>query len=157
MSTPRSPRALMGFLAAMALVACRPPQAREPARNALDPDVEIVLSGAHWKYDEVVGTHRVVVRTSGFEHPISEITIEWLSEPGDRRPARVVRSAVVSTGRGRWRVRDPILRPTPAGATLEWTGVDTHESPVREYQCSAVLSPRGTYEMVGECRRKKVP
>jgi hypothetical protein len=54
-------------------------------------------------------------------------------------------------------VTDPILGSTPGGVVLEWTGVDTHEAPVREYRCAATLSPRGTYEMNGECRRKKVP
>lgn len=153
-----TPRLLPGAIVLVVLAACRAPQPQGTvARAPLDPDVEMVLSGGSWKRDGVAGTYRVVVRTAGVEHRISEMTIEWLSEPADRRPAQIVSSTIVSTGRGLWRVRDPILRSTPGPAVLEWTGVDTHEAPAREYQCSATLSPRGTYEMNGDCRRKKVP
>lgn len=110
--------ALLLSLALFALAA-----SAKPPRATIDPAVDSVVSGGYWTDGEDRGTYRVVVRSDGFDHIVSEITIEWLSDPrGEDEGPSVHECVVVKEGQGLWRVADSKLEAAPAGAGSSSTG-----------------------------------
>jgi hypothetical protein len=110
------------------------------------------VSGGYWTDGEDRGTYRVVVRSDGFDHIVSEITIEWLSDPrGEDEGPSVHKSVVVKEGQGLWRVADSKLEAAPAGGGvfLDWKAIDTHD--LSERHCRARLFPDGSYSLVKAC------
>lgn len=73
-----------------------------PARcqelSSLDPDIATVVSGGSWTTADGHGVYRVIVRTFGFEHIVSDLTLQWIRDPegpkaaADRVTATIVRS-----------------------------------------------------------------
>ena len=124
----------------------------QPQSVTIDPMVESVVSGGYWIDGADRGTYRVVVRSGGFDHIISEITIEWLAEPKDENQTSSVRkSVVVKEGQGLWRATACKLEMDPASdkVFLDWTAIDTHNQ--SERQCRAQLLPNGSYRLVKAC------
>lgn len=119
---------------------------------SIDPSVDSVVSGGYWTDGEDRGIYRVVVRSGGFEHIVSEITIEWLSDPreGNEEPS-IHKSVVVKEGRGLWRVADSKLEVAPGGGGvfLDWKAISPHD--LSERRCRARLFPDGSYSLVKAC------
>jgi hypothetical protein len=125
----------------------------EPQVATIDPAVDSVVSGGYWIDGMDRGTYRVIVRSGGFDHITSEITIEWLSEPRDEdEEASVHKSVVVKEGEGLWKAVDPELKvdPTDGKTFLDWKAIDTHDQSERE--CRVELSSNGSYHLVKACK-----
>jgi hypothetical protein len=121
-------------LASVALGLFSQAPAQTPLR--LPPDVETVVSGGRWGSGATGGSYRVVVRSGGFEHVVSQVQIDWVSDPkGQDTPSTVVASEVAPTGS--WRIGRAriVLRGKQWIATLE--GVEPHSTPLQ----------RGTWEV----------
>ena len=124
----------------------------QPQSATIDPAVDSVVSGGYWTDGADRGTYRVVVRSGGFDHVISEITIEWLSEPQDENgEASVRKSVVVKEGQGLWRAADCRLETAPSSdkTFLSWRAINTHDQTERE--CRVRLLPTGSYRLVKAC------
>jgi hypothetical protein len=118
--------ALLGALA--------PVLAQQPV--VLPADVETVVTGGRWRSGANEGTYRVVVRSGGFEHVVSQVQVDWVSNPTDQdKPQVVVASEIASTGS--WRVGRAriVQRGKQWVAILE--GVEPHFTPLQ----------RGTWEV----------
>lgn len=124
-----------------------------PQHATIDPSVDSVVSGGYWTDGADRGTYRVIVRSGGFDHIISEIMIEWLAAPQDEdEQPSVRRSVVVKEGQGLWRAADCKLGMDPANGNvfLDWDAIDTHDQTKR--QCRAQLFPNGSYRLVKACK-----
>ena len=84
------------FLSFLALVFCTVAQPSS-AQDSLvvDPTIADIVSGGHWAASGQEGYYRIVIRTGGFEHINSELTVQWLTEGGRDSDPVVVRSIVV--------------------------------------------------------------
>lgn len=70
-------RMLMPRIAvAMLVLASGPGLGAQPSR--LPADVETVLTGGFWEAAGQEGRYRVVIRSAGFEHLISSMTVDWI-------------------------------------------------------------------------------
>lgn len=99
-------------------------------------DVEAVVTGGKWVSAGREGTFRVVVRTGGFEHVVSQVQVDWLAvSEGAEGSQEVVASAVAETGS--WRVLRARVAPRGAHWYALIEAVETHFTPVM----------RGTWEV----------
>jgi hypothetical protein len=47
-------------------------------------DVETAISSGYWELnDSTRGHYRIVIRTGGFEHIVSEAQVDWIADPTD--------------------------------------------------------------------------
>jgi hypothetical protein len=100
-------------------------------------DVETIVTGGKWSAGGQSGIYRIVVRTGGFEHIVSQAQVDWIATSTDRdKPDQVVVSKIAETGS--WR----LLKPRITQASGQWRavldGVETHFNP----------APRGTWDIV---------
>ena len=79
------------LLLSLALFA--PAASAKPPRATIDPAVDSVVSGGYWTDGEDRGTYRVVVRSDGFDHIVSEIRSNGFPIRGARTKARPSTSA----------------------------------------------------------------
>ena len=93
---------------------------------AIDPDVASVVSGGWWSHADADGWYRVIVRTGGFEHVVSDLTLQWMRDPigRDDPSARVVRSVLLNPCTGR--LDDPVLAKRGPKWRLTVRCTDTH-------------------------------
>lgn len=54
-----------------------------PSDSVLDPQVAFVVTGGSWQRGKESGGYRIVVRSAGFEHVSSRVTVEWLEANPD--------------------------------------------------------------------------
>jgi hypothetical protein len=102
----------------------------------LPSDVETVVSGGRWRSGGTEGGYRVVVRSGGFEHVVSQVQVDWISDPKDQdTPPSIVASEVASTGSWRIGCARIVQRGKRWIAILE--GVEPHFTPLQ----------RGTWEV----------
>lgn len=136
---------LLPFLVALSV-------SSQPRVATIDPTVDSVVSGGYWIDGADRGTYRVVVRSGGFDHIVSDVTIEWLSDPRDEdEEPSVHKSVTVKEGQGLWRVADSRLEAASAGdgVFLDWKAINPHD--LSERRCRARLFPDGSYRMVQAC------
>src|SRR4051812_8088554 len=57
-------------------------------------DVTSVESGGQWSSHGINGSYRVIVVNGGFEHVISHVFIEWISDPTISAPQPAVIASV---------------------------------------------------------------
>lgn len=117
---------------------------------AIPADVESVVTGGTWQSASAQGTYRVVVRTGGFEHIVSQVQVDWLAEPTEKEDQRVFASKVAETGS--WRViRSRVVRRGQSWyALLE--AVETHFTPPVRGTWEVKLGAPG--ELAAVLRRK---
>jgi hypothetical protein len=111
----------------------RPLAAQSP--DKLAADIETVVTGGTWTSDSLVGYYRVVIRTGGFDHPVSTLDVEWISQGSATHPARVVTShriKDISTAGNR--LSDPVFHHELSlnGWALAVRGLNRHTSPATE-------------------------
>jgi len=91
-------------------------------------DVETVVTGGFWNSASSKGTFRVVIRSGGFEHVVSQLQIDWIADPeGNDKPARVVASRLAETGS--WRLTTPRISKGSNGWRVTVDGVEPHMTP----------------------------
>ena len=93
---------------------------------SLDPAVHYVVTGGHWSSEGADGQYRVIVRSGGFDHIVSDLYIQWIQDPrGKDDSARVRVTVKVDSLSGIWALDQPKLVCTPS-CRLEVSGTDTH-------------------------------
>jgi hypothetical protein len=117
---------------------------------ALPSEVESVVSGGRWQTARAEGAFRVVVRTGGLEHVVSQVQVDWVAMPSEIEEQRVVASKVAQTGS--WRVLQTrvVRRGASWYALLE--AMETHFSPAVRGTWEIKLGAPG--ELAAELRRK---
>ena len=128
--------AFAAHAAAIGLVALVASQAMAQQPVAIPADVETVVTGGKWRTGNSEGTFRIVVRTGGFEHIVSQVQVDWIALSADRdKSEHVVSSKIAETGS--WR----ILRSRIVHRSGQWhallEAIETHLNP----------APRGTWEI----------
>lgn len=99
------------------------------APSGLAADVETVTSGGSWEQGSSEGRYRAVIRSGGFEHVISTLTIDWITSPTETDSARVVASVTIPTAGVS--LHDPEFSYTDSGWTLSVCANDSHFDPPR--------------------------
>lgn len=133
----------MRVLAIAAFLIGFAPTAGAQTPVAIPPDVETVVTGGFWKSANSKGSYRVVIRSGGFEHVISELQVDWITEPeGNDKPSRVVASKVAETGS--WRLDKPRIAKDSKGWRVTVEGVEPHMTPMPRGTWSVQLGEPGT-------------
>jgi hypothetical protein len=131
----------------LAIVGTSPP-ANAQDRKLLDVDVENVVSGGRWSTADGNGWYRAIVRAGGFEHVVSELTVEWIRErsadalESATADAVVARSIRVDECTGR--LDDLGLAKRGATWRLTVRCIDTHGD-AKPYRIVLALGTPGRY------------
>jgi hypothetical protein len=107
----------------------------------LPPDVETVISGGWWQKGSQEGRYRVVIRSSGFEHVISTLSVDWILSPTESDSARIVASFAIPTSAVV--VHDPELIMEEGRWLLKALTTDTHYDPPRRSSLRVILGGPG--------------
>lgn len=111
------------------VLASGPGLGAQPSR--LPADVETVLTGGFWEAAGQEGRYRVVIRSAGFEHLISTMTVDWILNATETDSARVLASLPVPVGPVA--LHDPDLSRERDGYVLAVMCTDDHyDSPRRD-------------------------
>ena len=96
---------------------------------AIPEDIATVISGGRWSYESRAGVNRVIVRTGGFEHIVSQAQVDWIADttPNTGEAPQVVESKLVPTGS--WRLDNPRIVKSGNGWLLYLDGLETHFVP----------------------------
>jgi hypothetical protein len=126
------------------------PRASAQEVVALPSEIESVVSGGRWRTASAEGNYRIVVRTGGFEHVVSQVQVDWVAMPSGNEEQRVVASKVAETGS--WRVlRTRVVRRGSTWYALV-EAMETHFTPAARGTWELRLGPPG--EVVATMRRK---
>ena len=107
-------------------------QAVAPPLPPVDPRISHVVTGGHWRAGDQEGGFRAVVLSAGFEHVISHLYIEWVSDETETAAARVVASKAVDTvSAGGWSLGSPRLSRDDGQWHVAVDGVNSHFDPPR--------------------------
>jgi hypothetical protein len=107
----------------------------------LDPTVAFAVSGGHWSAGGAEGAYRVVVRSGGFDHIVSELFVQWLQDPRSENDSVAVRASVkVDSLSGLWSLGQPKFVCSSA-CHVEIGGTDTHTMEESKWELS--LGPPG--------------
>jgi len=128
---------VVGTIAALLLAA----PAGGQQHDQLPPDVETVISGGSWEKGSQEGRYRVVIRSSGFEHVISTLTVDWILSPTDSDSARIVASFTIPTSAVV--VHDPELIKEEGRWLLKALTTDTHYDRPRRSSLRVILGDPG--------------
>ena len=115
---------------------------RAQRTGGLPADVETVMSGGLWEQGSLEGRYRVVIRSSGFEHVISTLTIDWIVTATEDDSARVVATLTIPRS-GPVAIHDPELGMVGANTVLTVTETDTHYDPPRRATRRIILGAPG--------------
>jgi hypothetical protein len=92
----------------------------------LDPSIAYVATGGSWSAESNSGQYRVIVRSGGFEHVVSELFVQWLRDPrSSDDSAMVVRAIEVESLSGIWSLGQPVFVCTDK-CHVEIAGTDSH-------------------------------
>ena len=98
-------------------------QARD--QGAIPADVHYVVTGGRWSHAGRTGVYRVVVRTGGMDHVVSEAYVEWIST--DTTEPKILLSKKAPTGS--WRLDSPRFRGQGRSWRVEIEALETHFTP----------------------------
>lgn len=111
----------------------------------LEPDVHAVVSGGRWSGPTGNGWYRAVIRTGGFEHVVSSLTLDWMQSATDRASeATVVESVKVELCTGR--LDDPEFSVRRSVWRLTVRCTDTH-SVLTPFDAVVTLGAPGRYSL----------
>jgi hypothetical protein len=111
----------------------------------LDPDVHAVISGGRWSSPTGNGWYRAVIRTGGFEHVVSSLTLDWMQSATDSASATTVVASVkveLCTGR----LDDPEFGMRRSVWRLTVRCTDTH-SVLKPFDAVVTLGAPGRYSL----------
>ena len=91
----------------------------------LDPTVSYVVTGGRWSDSTGGGEYRVIVRTGGFEHVGSALSIEWLQEPRNQDDPGTVTCSRHSGFQGIWLLELPRLTCNRTQCQVQVRGTNT--------------------------------
>jgi hypothetical protein len=116
----------------------------------LAPNIESVVSAGPWSADGS-GWYRAIIRTGGFEHVVSDLTLQWMQEPSgnlvQRRDAAnvVVKSVIIRPCIGR--LDDPRFQRRGKSWRLTVRCMDTHVAKAKPVDIVIALGAPGMYSM----------
>ena len=129
------PTAILALAVALSGVAF----AQDRALSTIPADIEHVVTGGRWSAAGRTGVYRVLVRTGGLEHVVSEAQVEWIAT--DSGEARVIQSKVAPTGS--WRLDNPRIRGAGPVWRVELEALETHITPALRGKWVIRLGPPG--------------
>ena len=120
------------------LVLWAPTARAQDARVEADPSIAWVTSGGHWSDGVRDGHFRVVVRSLGWDHVVSEVTVQWLAGDAATQTYDVVRTQVVFDPaiNGPWSFGEPTIEPV--GGWIRVTARGTNSYTMEEGRLSFV-------------------
>lgn len=116
---------------------------RAQESRSIDPTIQHVMSGGRWQSGGQSGWYRAIIRTGGFEHIVSNLTVEWI---GDDSEPSVMHSVDVKEldGLGRLDAPSLTLRGKTWVLTMQWTDTHGRRAP---HRVSLALGPPGLYTL----------
>lgn len=91
--------------------------------NPLPAEVEAVVTGGKWQSGSQGGWYRVVVRSGGVEHVVSQAQVDWLAQ-SEAKGVTVIASTVAPTGS--WRIVNARIAKRGGGWVAILEGVEPH-------------------------------
>ena len=132
--------AIAGLLTAVAAA----PVIAQRGLDQLDSSVSSVVTGGYWETNGQHGYIRLVVLTSGSEHLISTLYVQWLEDARETEPARVVRSQrVEGVPSGLWTLGAPRFSLVQKKWQATIDGTDSHTSPMKRGRWLLVFGEPG--------------
>jgi hypothetical protein len=126
--------------------------ARAQRPTPISPDIETVASGGYWERDqETRGHFRAVISTGGFEHIISDLTVEWIAEPtaSDTPSHRILAREVPEVADGGVHLTDPAFTLEGSRWILTIDAVNTHCDPALIERWRVALGTPGDVTILG--------
>jgi hypothetical protein len=116
-----------------------------PEPESIPVEIETVITGGYWAQGTAGGSYRVIIRTRGFDHLLSSLTVQWIADPDLNLPRRVVASKTIEM---LVRLSDPQFSLEQDMWFLGVSNIDTHDNrfPVRPLRFS--LGPPNTMSEV---------
>jgi hypothetical protein len=118
-------RALLLCLLALGGSLPRLADAKDRDQLAVPTDIQYVVTGGRWSDAGRSGVYRVLVRTGGFEHVVSEAHVEWIST--DTTEPQILVSKKAPTGS--WRLDNPRFFAKGRSWRVEIEALETHFTP----------------------------
>ena len=118
-------RAHVAFVLATAVALPGAAWAQDRAPSTIPVDIEHVTTGGRWSAEGRSGVYRVLIRTRGFEHVVSEAQVEWIAT--DRAEPEVLQAKTAPTGS--WRLDNPRIHGESKTWRIELEALETHFSP----------------------------
>jgi len=116
-----------------------------PALPSVDARISHMVSGGYWRAGQLEGRFRAVVLSAGFEHVISHLYIQWVSDETDTTEARIVATKPVDAlSVGGWSLGSPKLFRRDGQWRVEVGGVDSHFDPPRRGRWIITIGAPGT-------------
>ena len=136
----------------LVLLCILPQAAFSQETTALPADIETVVSGGDWESGaEARGHFRAVIATGGFEHIISDLTVEWIADPTDSdQPPRTYSSrAVPEVAQGGVHLTLPVIAREGGHWILTLEAENTHCDPIRVERWRLRLDSPGQITVLG--------
>jgi len=133
-------------------LAAAPGSSTAQSSTPLAPDIETVVSGGSWSQDSLSGYYRVIIRTGGFDHILSTLQIDWVTETTESADSRLVRSRLAEDiNAAGSRLSDPVFHLDSAfglGWVLSLHSFNTHLDQASEETLYIQLGPPGEMSRV---------
>ncbi len=98
---------------------------------SLDAAVSYVAAGGRWQVADEQGGYRVIVRDLGFDHVMSRVWLEWLSQSVDGPRVRTSVPIVEINQHVGLSVGSPIVLVSPKGTEIQFHAVESHDPAVK--------------------------
>ena len=115
-------------------------------------EVSGVLAGGYWTSGAQEGSYRIIIVSGGFEHIVSQVFLQWLSQPTSPNDSVVVLSTVEleAISAGGWQATNPQfeLKNKKWEATI--ASSNSHTDPISSTRWRLTLGPPGSYSIATE-------
>ena len=118
-------RRLHVAISALGVFMCTSALAQDRTPPTIPPDIQYVVTGGRWSAAGRTGVYRVLVRTGGFEHVVSEAVVEWVAT--DKGEAQIIASKLAPTES--WRLDNPRILGAGTAWRVELDALETHTTP----------------------------
>jgi hypothetical protein len=121
-----------------------------PAQDSVsvEPTVVAVVTGGRWTSEGRAGYYRVIIRTGGFGHTTSDLTVQWLAEPTRDDGPSVVRSVAVKELSDLARLDRPQIGQYFKGWRIWLQVTDTRADPGKQTTRAIDIGAPGEFKVV---------
>ena len=119
---------------------------------AVPTNVDAVEAGGYWTTGSQEGQYRLIVESSGYEHIVSRVFLQWLSQPKSSDDSVTILASVELTeiDAGGWRLYAPRFQLHGAQWQATIDGENSHTQPVATSRWRLTLGVPGKYSMAYE-------
>ena len=111
----------------------------------LDPTITSVVTGGYWRSDGRDGTLRAIIVTNGFDHLVSRLYVQWLTQATDTGAPHVFKSQLVeAVSAGGWVLSSPRLVRSGSQWQFAIDAANSHFSPPRRGRWILTVGAPGT-------------